>query len=98
MAGRRLSEAVHALDEQASAWLVVGDFNSDAAAVVAAHPGWRAHPAGVATYPAQQPVECIDFAVTPEGLDVDAEVLPVSGSDHLPLLIRLRPAPPRRTS
>lgn len=72
-------------------WLACGDFNTPASSwldddhsvVVCPEP---AQP----TYPANEPVEQIDYCVASPGLLVEGRVLPVSGSDHLPLLVFAR--------
>lgn len=70
-------------------WLGCGDFNTpasswldnDSSVVVCPKP---AQP----TYPANpQPVESIDYCIASRDLLVEGTVLPVGGSDHLPLLI-----------
>ena len=42
------------------------------------------------TYPADEPAEPIDYCLASAAFRLDAEVLPRSGSDHLPLLISAR--------
>jgi endonuclease/exonuclease/phosphatase family metal-dependent hydrolase len=77
---RRLMTLTGTLD---APWLVCADFNEPSA-------GWASHypevvtsrdPA-VATYPAEAPREAIDYFVGSPGLELDTEVLKVSGSDH----------------
>lgn len=75
-------------------WLLVGDFNLDIAVWREQHPWTAAHPqAPQPTFPADDPTDCIDFCVTPAGERVHARVLDVPGSDHLPLVADLHPAP-----
>ncbi len=38
--------------------------------------------------PADQPVEPIDYCIASPGVSAEADVLPVPGSDHLPILVR----------
>jgi endonuclease/exonuclease/phosphatase family metal-dependent hydrolase len=72
-------------------WLVCGDFNtpasswldSDRSVVVCPEP---AQP----TYPADDPVEPIDYCVASSGLLVDGKVLRGGGSDHLPVVVYAR--------
>jgi endonuclease/exonuclease/phosphatase family metal-dependent hydrolase len=83
---RRLMTMVHGLNQP---WLLVGDFNTPAAAWIQGHGRVRAHPdPPIATYPTKQPVEAIDYCVAPASQHVEAEVLTVQGSDHLALLVR----------
>jgi endonuclease/exonuclease/phosphatase family metal-dependent hydrolase len=85
---RRLATLTQKLDGY---WLVCGDFNTPASSwldsnhsvVVCPEP---ARP----TYPANKPVEPIDYCVASPGLLVEGKVLPVGGSDHLPLLVFAR--------
>lgn len=75
-------------------WIVLGDFNEPATS-------WLTHQLSprprvvvapdppVATYPADEPFEAIDFAVASPGLTLSATVLDVAGSDHRPLLVIL---------
>jgi endonuclease/exonuclease/phosphatase family metal-dependent hydrolase len=81
----RLVALIRGLDEP---WLLVGDFNMPAAAWIDDDEWLRAYPMpAVATYPAGRPVEAIDYCVAPASLRVEAEVLGVEGSDHLPILM-----------
>jgi endonuclease/exonuclease/phosphatase family metal-dependent hydrolase len=41
------------------------------------------------TYPSEHPSESIDYAVSDSGTLLEAEVLAVNGSDHLPVLLRV---------
>jgi endonuclease/exonuclease/phosphatase family metal-dependent hydrolase len=65
-------------------WLVAGDFNTPPEWVH--EHGMTAAPASVATYPAANPSEPIDYIVTAPPLQADAEVLHEPASDHLPVL------------
>lgn len=82
---RRLRNLTGALDEP---WLICGDFNTPPESWGA--PG-VVSPA-LKTYPADDPSEAIDYCVASPGFTLNAEVLPVAGSDHLPLLITARRA------
>lgn len=85
---RRLTTLTQKLD---SHWLVCGDFNTPASSwlenndsvVVCPEP---AQP----SYPANAPVEPIDYCIASSGLLVEGKVLEVGGSDHLPLLVFAR--------
>jgi endonuclease/exonuclease/phosphatase family metal-dependent hydrolase len=85
---RRLMALTQKLDGH---WLVCGDFNTpasswlhnDRSVVVCPEP---AQP----TYPADEPVEPIDYCVASPGLLMEGKVLPVEGSDHLPLVVFVR--------
>jgi endonuclease/exonuclease/phosphatase family metal-dependent hydrolase len=85
---RRLVTLTQKLDDH---WLVCGDFNTpasswldgDRSVVVCREP---AQP----TYPADEPVEPIDYCIASPGLFVEGKVLPVGGSDHLPLVVYAR--------
>ncbi len=69
--------------------LICGDFNTAASS-------WPGHDRTVVvspaklTYPADQPAEPIDYCIASAACRLDAEVLPRSASDHLPLLITAR--------
>lgn len=72
-------------------WLLCGDFNMPADSWIGAQPSLRAYPRWAAsTHPTNEPVEPIDYCVAPDGLSVEAEVMPEHGSDHLPILVRCR--------
>jgi endonuclease/exonuclease/phosphatase family metal-dependent hydrolase len=85
---RRLMTLTQKLDDH---WLVCGDFNTpasswldnDCSVVVCPEPAQS-------TYPANQPVEPIDYCVSSPDLLVEGKALPVDGSDHLPLLVLAR--------
>ncbi|MGH3403809.1 MAG: endonuclease/exonuclease/phosphatase family protein [Streptosporangiaceae bacterium] len=81
----RLQDLTGALDEP---WLICGDFNTPPSSWAAPAVVSSAH----LTYPADEPSEAIDYCVASPGFDLDAEVIPAAGSDHLPVLIRARPA------
>lgn len=84
----RLMILTHKLDGH---WLLCGDFNTvasswldrDHSVVVCPEPAQS-------TYPADEPVEAIDYCVGSPGLVVEGEVLRVGGSDHLPVVISTR--------
>ncbi len=81
----RLVALTEGLDDQ---WLVCGDFNTPASS-------WLHHYRSVtmcpvpaqATYPADQPVEPIDYCIASPGVITKANVLLTSGSDHLPIIV-----------
>ena len=50
------------------------------------------------TYPADERAEPIDYCVASAAFRLDAEVLPGSASDHLPLLISARRRPLGKSS
>jgi endonuclease/exonuclease/phosphatase family metal-dependent hydrolase len=85
---RRLTALTQKLDDH---WLICGDFNTPASS-------WLDNKHSVAmcpesaqpTSPASKPVEPIDYCVASSGLLVEGKVLPVGGSDHLPLLVFAR--------
>ncbi len=86
---RTLAELQSVIAHLPPPWLVLGDFNTPATSwlddtPLAAHPSQSAP-----TYPACGPNEAIDYAVTPHGHHVHAEVLAHPGSDHLPVLARV---------
>lgn len=73
-------------------WLLLGDFNMSASAWLDAHQYLRAYPTPAEpTHPTMEPVEPVDYCVAPQGLQIEAEVLPEAGSDHLPILARCWP-------
>lgn len=88
----RLMTLTQKLDDH---WLVCGDFNTpasswldnDRSALVCPEPAQPTYPAN------DQPVESIDYCVASPDLLVEGRVLPVGGSDHLPLLVFARLAP-----
>jgi endonuclease/exonuclease/phosphatase family metal-dependent hydrolase len=85
---RRLTAITQKLD---GCWVICGDFNAppstwldnEHSLVVCPDP---AQP----TYPASQPIEAIDYCIASHGVSLEAKVLPVAGSDHLPLVILSR--------
>jgi endonuclease/exonuclease/phosphatase family metal-dependent hydrolase len=93
-AGRRtqaLDRAASVLTGLPEPWLLLGDFNCPPSAWLGQHPGLRALPEATPSYPTAAPTECIDYCVVPRSANVRAEVLPVGGSDHLPLTVQLEP-------
>ncbi|MDQ4031077.1 MAG: endonuclease/exonuclease/phosphatase family protein [Actinomycetota bacterium] len=83
--------------ELSGPWLLLGDFNMPASVWLAAHPFLRSYPTPAEpTYPSKEPIEPIDYCVAPQELPVQAEVLPETGSDHLPLLAGCWPVYGRR--
>ncbi len=73
-------------------WLICGDFNMPASAWV----GGDTASAELATFPAGEPTEPIDYCIASPGWNLDATVLARSGSDHLPLSVRAERASLRR--
>jgi endonuclease/exonuclease/phosphatase family metal-dependent hydrolase len=81
----RLSAIIRKL---ASRWIICGDFNAPPS-------GWPDSERRLIefpelpqpTYPAEQPTEFIDYCIASPGTILAATVLPVAGSDHLPLRI-----------
>lgn len=84
------ADALHRLVELAQSlrdpWLICGDFNAPAAAWLEEGVSFAVSPAKL-TYPAHEPAEPIDYCIASPGFRLDAEVLAVPGSDHLPQLI-----------
>lgn len=85
---QRLTTLTQRLD---SPWLLCGDFNTPALS-------WLDTTSSVVmcpelaqpTYPAHEPVELIDYCVASPGLLVEGNVVPVGGSDHLPVVVCAR--------
>jgi endonuclease/exonuclease/phosphatase family metal-dependent hydrolase len=85
---RRLLEVTERLE---APWVICGDFNAPAQdwlepgqpVVVGPSP---ARP----TCPASSPRVAIDYAIASPGVSLDARPLNVTGSDHLPVLVRCR--------
>lgn len=75
------------------AWMICGDFNTPASAWVQDTDPLAAFPEPAQpTYPTDQPSEPIDYCIARPGLLLDARALSVDGSDHRPVLFRLRRA------
>lgn len=73
-------------------WIVCGDFNTPSSSWLDNHLSVVVCPdPAQPIYPATEPVEPIDYCVASVGLMIDARVLPVDGSDHLPLLVTANP-------
>jgi len=87
---RRLATLTDGLTEP---WLICGDFNTATSSWPGGDRVVVVSPAKL-TYPADEPAEPIDYCVASAAFRLDAEVLPGSASDHLPLLISARPAGP----
>lgn len=76
----------------AGPWLISGDFNTPASDWLdAADELVLAPDPGISTYPTSKPDIAIDYAIASSGSQARAEVLPVHGSDHLPVLITWQP-------
>jgi len=70
-------------------WIICGDFNTPASAWVDSASTLTVAPdPALPTYPADDPVEPIDYCVASPGLRLEAEVLSDEGSDHRPVLFR----------
>jgi endonuclease/exonuclease/phosphatase family metal-dependent hydrolase len=74
-------------------WLLVGDFNLAATKAMELAPQLRVGPnPAEPTFPVGKPSECIDYCLAPRTVDVRAEVLANTGSDHHPLLCTVQNA------
>jgi endonuclease/exonuclease/phosphatase family metal-dependent hydrolase len=72
-------------------WILCGDFNTPASSWLdATDTAMVAPEPAKATYPADKPVEAIDYCVASPGVSLDAKVLDVKGSDHLAILVGVR--------
>jgi endonuclease/exonuclease/phosphatase family metal-dependent hydrolase len=72
-------------------WLLVGDFNADIAPCRHGYPSLQAYPeTATATYPANDPTECIDYCIAPHGQRIHVRALDVAGSDHLPIIVQFQ--------
>jgi len=70
--------------------VLAGDMNLWGPPLSAALPGWRRAPRG-RTWPAWRPLAQLDHILVTRSVEVlGAEVVPVGGSDHLPVRARLR--------
>ena len=77
-------------------WLLLGDFNIGPSGCRQSRNDLSTYPEpAVASYPVEQPQECIDYCVAPMGSEVEATVLSTPGSDHLPVLATYRCPRPR---
>ncbi len=82
-----LQRAISMMLSLPTPWLLMGDFNIAAIEWSRDYPTLQVHPPGPApTHPTSHAVESIDYCVSPAGQQVQAEVLVVDGSDHLPIL------------
>jgi endonuclease/exonuclease/phosphatase family metal-dependent hydrolase len=85
---RRLIAVTEELD---GVWLLCGDFNTPASSWIGGADAIVTAPRPERpTYPADRPVEAIDYCVASSGVSLDAEVLDVRGSDHFPVLISVQ--------
>lgn len=85
---RRLTTLAQKLEGQ---WLVCGDFNTPALSWLDENRSVTVCPEPAQpTYPITEPVDAIDYCIASTGLTVEARVLQVAGSDHLPLLVMAR--------
>lgn len=81
---QRLVTLTGKLDEP---WLVCGDFNTPAATWTGGTRSFMVRPASEApTFPTKQPTQAIDYCISSPDLRVEAKVLSVGGSDHLPVM------------
>lgn len=72
-------------------WMVCGDFNTPASSWPENYRSLTICPTpGEATHPADQPVEAIDYCIATPGLVMEANTLSASGSDHLPIFVRVQ--------
>ena len=82
---RQVAEIVRGLSGH---WLVCGDFNTPSSTWLESENRFAAFPQPERpTYPTGQPSEAIDYCIASPGLTVEVEVLPVTGSDHYPILL-----------
>lgn len=85
---RRLSAITRKLVGQ---WLICGDFNAPPSSWPdEERPFIEFQGSAQPTYPAEQPTEPIDYCIASPGTILDATVLPVAGSDHLPVCVAVR--------
>lgn len=69
-----------------SQWAVCGDFNAPPSSL-SLPDEVRAVPDAIPSYPAERPVEELDYCLLPAGLAATGRMLPLSVSDHLPLSV-----------
>ena len=81
-AAGRLLDLLNRLPEP---WIVCGDFNQPVSEWLRDRYNVAPSPS-LATYPTTDPVEHLDYAVF-AGLELSGRTLPLSGSDHLPMVI-----------
>jgi endonuclease/exonuclease/phosphatase family metal-dependent hydrolase len=74
--------------ELSTRWVLCGDFNTPAASWLADDRDVVVAPIpAVATYPADDPVEAIDYCLASPDVSLDVKVMDASGSDHLAVLV-----------
>ena len=84
----RLTSLVRRLD---APWIVCGDFNVPASSWLTEAGEMKFCPnPEEPTYPAEHPIEAIDYCIASPGIATDAKVLPTHGSDHCPVLFSAR--------
>ena len=87
-AALRLQELARGLT---TPWIIFGDFNAPPSACFTGDSTLVISPDPVQpTYPAEHPIEPIDYCIAAPGTMLDSMVLQADGSDHLPLLITAR--------
>lgn len=85
LAADRLHQLTASLGEP---WLICGDFNASPTSCFGEHSPHQVSPDPVQpTYPADHPVEAIDYCISAAGCPISGRVLQATGSDHLPILI-----------
>jgi len=87
----RLARHVERLDDP---WIICGDFNVEARFWRDNYPSYLVNPNPERpTYPAHRPIESIDYFIGSPDIFIKAEVLPATGSDHLPVAATVSLAP-----
>ncbi len=85
---RRLLEVTRHLD---GPWVICGDFNAPPQDwLEPSQPIVTGPSPALPTCPASSPRVAIDYAIASSGVSLDARPLNVTGSDHLPVLVRCR--------
>jgi endonuclease/exonuclease/phosphatase family metal-dependent hydrolase len=90
---RRLTELTRRLEPP---WAICGDYNTPATRWIRPGQPITVGPAPAQpTFPTGRPRKPIDYCIASPGVVLDARALAVTGSDHLPVLVRCRvPAAP----
>jgi endonuclease/exonuclease/phosphatase family metal-dependent hydrolase len=72
-------------------WVICGDYNTPAVRwIKPGQPVTFGPDPAQPTFPAGRPRKPIDYCIASPGIGLDARALPVTGSDHLPVLVRCR--------